>query len=100
VLADGGYRGEEFASQMSENIAGRKLEVVKRSQVHSFKVIPKRWVVERSFSWLEKCRRLWKNCERKLETSLQMVKLTLSTFQVNQLIYKNFLILNTIMLFI
>ena len=39
----------------------------------NFKVIPKRWVVERSFAWLEKCRRLWKNCERKLNTSLHMV---------------------------
>ncbi|MFP3015349.1 MAG: transposase, partial [Wolbachia sp.] len=35
-------------------------------------VLPKRWVVERSFAWLEKCRRLWKNCERKLNTSLQI----------------------------
>jgi len=50
VLADGGYLGEEFASQMSENIAGREVEVVKRSQLHNFKVIPKRWVVERSFA--------------------------------------------------
>ncbi|MFC2406936.1 MAG: transposase [Cardiobacterium sp.] len=40
-----------------------------------FAVLPKRWVVERSFSWLEKNRRLWKNCERKLSTSLQMVAL-------------------------
>ncbi|NLT80757.1 MAG: transposase, partial [Lactobacillus paracasei subsp. paracasei] len=32
-------------------------------------------VVERSFSWLENCRRLWKNCERQLTTSLQMVVL-------------------------
>jgi len=70
-----GYRGEEFASQVSKNIEGREVEVVKRSQLHSCKVIPKRWIVERNFSWLEKCRRLWKNCERKLETSLQMVKL-------------------------
>ena len=38
-------------------------------------VLSKRWVVERSFSWLEKNRRLWKNCERKLSTSLQMVVL-------------------------
>lgn len=38
-------------------------------------VIPKRWVVERSFAWLEKCRCLWKNCERKISTSLQMVVL-------------------------
>ncbi|MDE5067052.1 transposase, partial [Wolbachia endosymbiont of Drosophila leontia] len=37
---------------------------------------PKRWVVERSFAWLEKCRRLWKNCERKLNTSLQMIVLS------------------------
>ncbi|MGL9702825.1 MAG: transposase, partial [Wolbachia sp.] len=42
-----------------------------RSELHTFVVLPKRWVVERSFAWLEKCRRLWKNCERKLNTSLQ-----------------------------
>jgi len=40
-----------------------------------FAVIPKRWVVERSFAWLEKCRRLWKNCERKLHTSEQLIVL-------------------------
>jgi transposase len=45
------------------------------SELHKFVVIPKGWVVERSFSWLEKCRRLWKNCERKMNTSLQMVAL-------------------------
>ncbi|MCT0497335.1 transposase, partial [Lactiplantibacillus plantarum] len=38
-------------------------------------VMPQRWVVERSFSWLENCRRLWKNCERQLTTCLQMVVL-------------------------
>ncbi|MCL6755936.1 MAG: transposase, partial [Candidatus Rhabdochlamydia oedothoracis] len=38
-----------------------------------FTVIPKRWVVERSFAWIEKCRRLWKNCEKKLHTSRNMV---------------------------
>jgi len=32
-------------------------------------------VVERSFAWLEKCRRLWKNCQRKINTSLQFVVL-------------------------
>ena len=44
-----------------------------RSKLHKFAVIPKRWVVERSFGWLEKCRRLWKNCEGKMSPSLQMV---------------------------
>ena len=45
---------------------GGEVEVVKWNEQHQFKVQPKRWIVERSFSWLEKHRRLWKNCERKL----------------------------------
>ena len=51
------------------------VQVVKRNQLHTFAVLPKRWIVERFFGWLEKCRRLWKNCERKLNTSLQMIHL-------------------------
>lgn len=74
VLVDGAYTGERF-EQMVWRILGAKVEVVKRSELHKFAVLPKRWVVERSFAWLEKCRRLWKNCERKLETSLQFVVL-------------------------
>jgi transposase len=74
VMVDGGYTGEPFAQHMQE-IIGATVEVVKRSELHTFAVIPTRWVVERSFGWLEKCRRLWKNCERKLESSLQMVLL-------------------------
>lgn len=74
VLADGGYTGENFATAVDE-ILGATVEIAKRSELHTFAVIPKRWVVERSFAWLEKCRRLWKNCERKLPTSLNMVVL-------------------------
>ena len=37
--------------------------------------MPQRWVVERSFAWIEKFRRLWKNCERKLNTCLQFIHL-------------------------
>jgi transposase len=74
LLVDGGYTGERFSSEI-KNIIGANVEVAKRSELHKFVVIPKRWVVERSFAWLEKCRRLWKNCERKINTSLQMVVL-------------------------
>tara|TARA_Y100001001_G_scaffold151839_1_gene163828 strand:- start:2208 stop:2672 length:465 start_codon:yes stop_codon:yes gene_type:complete len=73
-LVDGGYTGEPFAAAIKETL-GATVEVAKRSEFHKFTVIPKRWVVERSFGWLEKCRRLWKNCERKINTSLQMVVL-------------------------
>ncbi|MGA3486200.1 transposase, partial [Lactiplantibacillus plantarum] len=38
-------------------------------------VTPQRWVIERSFSWLGKYRRLWRNCERKLNTSKMMISL-------------------------
>jgi len=74
VLVDGGYSGAPFANAVAEKL-GATVEVAKRNELHTFKVMPKRWVVERSFAWLEKCRRLWKNCERKLNTSLQMIHL-------------------------
>jgi transposase len=75
AMFDGGYTGDNFAKRIKE-ILGADVEIAKRSELHTFEVIPKRWVVERSFAWLEKCRRLWKNCERKLNTSLQMIVLS------------------------
>ena len=84
ILVDAGYAGEKFANSVSE-ILGCTVEVVKRNEMHVFKVIPKRWVVERSFSWLDKCRRLWKNCERYLNTSLQMMVLAFSVLLVKRL---------------
>ena len=84
VLADGGYTGEKFASCIKELI-GAEVEVAKRNELHKFAVIPKRWVVERSFAWLEKCRRLWKNCERKINNSLQFVVLAFIAIMVKRL---------------
>ena len=74
ILVDGGYTGEPFATGVYETL-GATVEVVKRNELHKFTVLPRRWIVERSFGWLEKARRLWKNCERKLNTSLQMTVL-------------------------
>ena len=74
VLVDTGYTGEKFASSVKE-IIDANVQVAKRNELHTFKVIRKRWVVERSFAWLEKCRRLWKNCERHISTSITMVVL-------------------------
>ena len=84
VLADGGYTGKPFATAV-QGLLGAAVEVVKRSELHTFVVLPKRWVVERSFAWLEKCRRLWKNCERKLNTSLQMVVLAFTVLILKRL---------------
>lgn len=84
MLVDGSYTGESFAEKIND-ILGATVEVAKRSELHTFVVLPKRWVVERSFGWLEKCRRLWKNCERKLHTSLQMVVLAFLTLLLKRL---------------
>jgi transposase len=70
-LVDGGYSGEAFANSVNE-LCGAEVEVVKRDELHKFVVLPQRWVVERSFGWIDKARRLWKNCERTLHNSLQM----------------------------
>ena len=76
VLCDGGYTGGGVAlgarGGLGQDVT---VQIAKRSELHKFAVIPKRWVVERSFAWLEKNRRLWKNCERWLNTSLQFVHL-------------------------
>ena len=74
MLVDAGYTGQPFAQAVKDKL-GATVQVAKRNELHTFAVIPQRWVVERSFTWLEKCRRLWKNCERKLNTSLQFVHL-------------------------
>ncbi|WP_235714536.1 MULTISPECIES: IS5 family transposase [Lactobacillaceae] len=72
VLVDGGYTGFNFAADVYTNLKAT-VQVAKRNELHKFEVLPQRWIIERSFSWLDKCRRLWKNCERQLNTSRQMV---------------------------
>jgi len=74
VLVDSAYTGENFAN-IVKYLIGAEVEVVKRSELHKFVVLPKRWIVERSFGWLEDYRLLWKNCERKIHNTLQAVKM-------------------------
>ncbi len=83
VLADGAYTGENFADGVKKLI-GAEVEVVKRNELHTFSVLPKRWVVERTFAWLEDCRLLWKNCERKIRNTLQAIKLAFISLLVRR----------------
>ena len=63
AMADGGYQGPATAASV-EAMAGIPLEIVKLSDAaKGFKVIPKRWIVERTFGWLGRCRRLAKDFE-------------------------------------
>ena len=50
VFADGGYTGTLI--DWAQKMFGYDVEVVKRNELHSFKVLPQRWIVERSFAWM------------------------------------------------
>lgn len=75
ILADGGYTGKNFEKDTQSIISNVEVEIAKRSELHTFAVIPRRWVVERSFAWLEKSKRLYKNCERLIQSSIAMMQL-------------------------
>ena len=64
LYADGGYQGPVFQTAMKKIMAQVNVEIVKRSdRVTGFVVLPKRWVVERTFAWLNRCRQLAKDWE-------------------------------------
>ncbi len=64
LYADGGYQGAEFQAAAQRTMAQVNVEIVKRSDgVRGFVILPKRWLVERSFAWLNRCRRLAKDWE-------------------------------------
>ena len=62
LFADAGYQGPKFHNGAKQVRRKLKVEIVKRS-VPGFNVLPKRWVVERTFAWFGRCRRLTKDFE-------------------------------------
>jgi transposase len=73
VFADGGYQGDKLRDAMAE--FGRwTIDIIKRSDaVSGFAVLPRRWVVERTFAWLGRCRRLAKDFEASIESAVAWV---------------------------
>jgi transposase len=64
LYADGGYRGPRFQQAVKKILRKLRVEIVKRSDaVKGFAVLAKRWVVERTIGWLNRCRRLAKDWE-------------------------------------
>jgi transposase len=73
LFADGGYAGDKLADALL-GLGRWSLEIVKRPDAaKGFVVIPRRWVVERTFAWLGRCRRLAKDFEATLESAIAWV---------------------------
>jgi putative transposase len=78
IWADAAYRGKELAEWCRQQGDGWELEVVEREPgTRGFQVQPRRWVVERSFAWLSRNRRLAKDYERKVQTSETLIELAM-----------------------
>lgn len=76
LYADGGYQGPAFQNALHKILKRVNLEIVKRSdQAKGFLVLPKRWIVERTFAWLNRCRRLAKDFERLNRQALTFLRL-------------------------
>jgi transposase len=77
IFADGGYQGPATAAAVRA-IGRWELEIVKRSDgAAGFKPLPKRWIVERTFGWLNRCRRLAKDVENLARTALAFLRLAM-----------------------
>jgi transposase len=72
IWADSGYDGQPLADWVGA-VARITVEVIKRTELHVFKVVPRRWVVERTFGWLLRYRRLVRDHERRPEHHEAMV---------------------------
>ncbi len=69
IFADGGYAGEKLRAALEDH-GDWTIEIIKRSDTaKGFQVLPRRWVVERTFAWLGRCRRLAKDWERSIESA-------------------------------
>ena len=84
IYADGGYQGPKMAKVVAKTGAW-KLEIVKRSDRHRFVVLPKRWIVERTFAWISRCRRLGKDFERHARKTAAFVRLAMIRIMLRRL---------------
>ena len=76
LFADSAYEGPIFHRALANILPDLETEIVKRSdQVKGFVVLPKRWIVERTIAWLNRCRRLAKDWENLNRNALGFLKL-------------------------
>lgn len=84
IWADGGYRGDDLLAFVKD-LWNWAWEITLRSdKTKGFQVIPKRWVVERTFSWLDQSRRLSKDYEKTVKSSESVIYVTMIHIMINR----------------
>ena len=85
LWADGGYSGPKLSSKLEELGLGGLLEIVEKPKhIKGFTLLRRRWVVERTFGWMSRCRRLAKDFERSLASSLAWCQLAACRFMMRR----------------
>jgi transposase len=88
IFADAGYQGPKMASTVAAT--GKwKIAIVKRADLHRFVVLPKRWIVERTFAWISRNRRLARDFERYATTVAAFVRLAMIRLMLKRLTKTN-----------
>jgi transposase len=85
LYADSGYMGPKFRQGLARVCRQVNVEIVKRSDAAKFVVLPKRWIVERTIAWLNRCRRLAKDWERLNHNTLAFLQWASVRFMVRKL---------------
>ena len=89
LFADGGYQGPQFCEGQKKALPCLVTEIVKRSDTaKSFVLLPRRWVVERTFAWLGRCRRLAKDFENLTRNALAFLRLASIRLMLRKLCYQ------------
>jgi transposase len=84
IFADNNYQGAGMAADIAKT-GTWKLEVVKRTERYRFVILPKRWIVERTFAWISRCRRLAKDFERYARNAVAFIHLAMIRIMLRKL---------------
>ncbi|MGH6795670.1 MAG: IS5 family transposase [Methylocella sp.] len=84
IFADAGYQGPKMAKLVART-GHWSLQIVKRSDAHRFVVLPKRWIVERTFAWISRNRRLARDFERYSRTVAAFFRLAMIRIMLRRL---------------
>ena len=85
IFADGGYQGAATAAAVRA-LGPWHIEIIKRADLHRFVVLPKRWIVERTFAWMGRNRRLSKDYENTTRFATAYLRLAMIRLMLRRLI--------------